>query len=40
MVYIIRLFSKRKKHLPFFANAVAEGIKDAFREMGYPVTRD
>jgi hypothetical protein len=28
-------FRKRKKRLPFYSEAINEGFKDIFREMGY-----
>ena len=37
MNYIIRLFQKAKKKSPLFAEAVSEGIKDMFREMGHQI---
>jgi hypothetical protein len=37
MNYIIRLFQKEKKKPPLFAEAVSEGIKDMFREMGHQI---
>jgi hypothetical protein len=32
---IMSLFFKRKRHPSPFSEAVSEGIKDAFKEMGY-----
>jgi len=35
MAMLYMLFKKRKKQAPFFSEAINEGIKDMFREMGY-----
>ncbi|MGZ3922043.1 MAG: hypothetical protein ACXVC7_17215 [Bacteroidia bacterium] len=35
MIYILRLFSKRKTRPSLFSAALSEGIKDVFIEMGY-----
>jgi hypothetical protein len=35
LVYLKKMFTKRKSDNNFFSDAVSEGIKDTFREMGY-----
>jgi hypothetical protein len=35
MEFVARLFKKRKSRSSLFAEAIDEGIKDTFREMGY-----
>ena len=37
--FILSLFTKRKARPSFFSAALSEGIKDAFREMGYRFNR-
>jgi hypothetical protein len=29
-----RIFKRDKKHIDFYSEAIAEGIKDAFKELG------
>ncbi|MFT3908367.1 MAG: hypothetical protein QM737_03000 [Ferruginibacter sp.] len=37
LVFIIGIFKKQNKRSKPFAEAVSEGIKDTFREMGYRI---
>jgi hypothetical protein len=35
MIFIAGLFIRRKKNTSLFSNALSEGIRDTFLEMGY-----
>ena len=35
--FVKRFFLKREKRCDPFSEAIAEGIKDSFREMGYKI---
>jgi hypothetical protein len=40
IAFIQRLFSKRKTRASLFSEALSEGIKDLFIEMGYRFNRE
>ena len=40
MEFAARLFKKRKSRSSLFADAIDEGIRDTFREMGYKPDND
>ena len=37
VIFIVSIISKRKRSVSLYDEAVSEGIRDTFREMGYPV---
>ena len=37
MIFIVSIFSRQKRSMSLYDEAVLEGIRETFREMGYPI---